>query len=82
MIEGLTPQQRKQIYIDDMVAMFELRLTENTWTKFETCYRAPVYGWSVEDYQWMPIVADKLRAKGYTVTSSVNWEVTDWLISV
>jgi len=30
----------------------------------------------------MPIVAQRLREKGYSVHSAVNWEVTDWTIAV
>jgi hypothetical protein len=27
-------------------------------------------------------VAQRLREEGYSVSSSVNWEVTDWVIAV
>jgi hypothetical protein len=27
-------------------------------------------------------VAQRLRQEGYSVSSSVNWEVTDWVIAV
>jgi hypothetical protein len=30
----------------------------------------------------MPLVASRLREKGYSVSSSVNWGVTDWVIAV
>lgn len=51
-------------------------------TTHTTCSSAPAFGWSVEEYQYFPEVARRLREKGYTVTSSVNYGVTDWKISV
>lgn len=78
----MTPQERKEQFILDLMQKIESKLTDRLTTKFETCYRAPCFGWSVEEYMYMPIVADRLRAKGYTVTSSVKWEVTDWVIAV
>lgn len=50
-------------------------------TTFETCKDAPAYGWSVAEYQYMPVIASRLRQKGFTVTSSVNYDVTDWKIA-
>jgi hypothetical protein len=49
--------------------------------KFETSSCAPAFGWSVDEYNYMPIVAERLRKEGMTVSSSVNYGVTDWLIS-
>ena len=47
-----------------------------------TCSDAPAFGWSIEEYMYMPQVAQRLREKGYSVTSKVNHGVTDWLIVV
>jgi hypothetical protein len=82
-VKTLSPQEKKEQFIQDLMARIESWLGgEYLTTKFETCKCAPSYGWSVEEYMYMPIVAQRLREKGYTVTSSVNWEVTDWVIAV
>jgi hypothetical protein len=78
----LTPLERKEVFIQELMDRIESRLGDSLTTKFETCKCAPSYGWSVEEYMYMPTVAQRLREKGYTVSSSVNWEVTDWVIAV
>ena len=79
----LTPQERKEQFIVNLMNKIKSRLGGSyLTTKFETSKCAPSYGWSVEEYMYMPIVADRLRQEGYQVTSSVNWEVTDWVIAV
>jgi len=78
----LTPQERKEQFIVELMNRIKSRLVNNLTTKFETCKCAPSYGWSVEEYMYMPIVAQRLREEGYSVSSSVNWEVTDWVIAV
>jgi hypothetical protein len=82
-VKTLSPQERKEQFISELMARIESQLGgEYLTTKFETCKCAPSYGWSVEEYMYMPAVAQRLREKGYTVSSSVNWEVTDWVIAV
>jgi hypothetical protein len=81
-VKTLSPQDKKEQFIQDLMARIEARLVDNLTTRFETCKCAPSFGWSVEEYIYMPIVAQRLRDKGYSVTSSVNWEVTDWVIAV
>ena len=78
----LSPQEKKEQFIQDLMARIEARLVDNLTTRFETCSSAPSYGWSVEEYMYMPQVASRLREKGYSVSSSVNWGVTDWVIAV
>ena len=79
----MSPLERKEQFITELQAKIEGWLSGSSLTtKFETCSSAPSYGWSVEEYMYMPEVANRLRKKGYTVTSSVNWGVTDWLIAV
>ena len=79
----LSPQERKEQFIQELQKRIESRLGGNSLTTtFETCSSAPAYGWSVEEYMYMPMVAQRLREKGYSVSSSVNWGVTDWLIAV
>ena len=79
----LTPQEEKEQFILNLMNWLESQLGGGyLTTKFETCESAPSYGWSVEEYMYMPQVASRLRSKGYTVSSSVNWEVTDWVIAV
>jgi hypothetical protein len=81
--ETLTPQERKEQFIQQLEKRIEgMFASGNLTAKFETAQCAPSYGWSVEEYMYMPIVAQRLRAKGYSVSSSVNWEVTDWVIAV
>ena len=82
-VKTLTPQERKELFINDLMTRIESQLGgEYLTTKFETAKCAPSYGWSVEEYMYMPIVAQRLREKGYSVSSSVNWDVTDWVIAV
>jgi hypothetical protein len=81
-VKTLTPQEKKEQFIQELVDRIESRLGDSLTTRFETCSKAPSFGWSVEEYMYMPIVAQRLRAKGYSVSSSVNWEVTDWIIAV
>lgn len=78
----LTPQERKEQFIQSLIDRIESRLVNSLTTRFETCSQAPSFGWSVEEYMYMPIVAQRLREKGYSVSSSVNWGVTDWIIAV
>jgi len=79
----LTPQEKKEQFIVNLMGKIKSRLGGSYLTiKFETAKCAPSYGWSVEEYMYMPIVAERLRQEGYQVTSSVNWEVTDWVIAV
>jgi hypothetical protein len=83
MATTLTPQEKKEQFIQSLQKQIEDRfLNGNLTTKFETSSKAPAYGWSVEEYMYMPIVAQRLREKGYSVSSSVNWGVTDWLIAL
>jgi hypothetical protein len=82
-VKTLTPQEKKEQFIQSLVDRIESQLGgEYLTTKFETAQCAPSYGWSVEEYMYMPQVAQRLREKGYSVSSSVNWEVTDWVIAV
>ncbi|MFY8165519.1 MAG: hypothetical protein ACOVJ8_02935 [Sediminibacterium sp.] len=78
----LTPQERKELFVTQLENKIIDQLSDRLYTRFETCYRAPAFGWSVEEYTYMPIVADRLRKKGYSVNSNVSFEVTDWTIAV
>ena len=82
-VKTLSPQERKEAFIQSFVDRFEKELSGSSLTtKFMTCSDAPAFGWSVEEHMYMPLVARRLREKGYSVTSSVNWGVTDWVIAV
>ena len=79
----LTPQERKEQFIQGLQKKIEDLFNDGSLTnRFETSSCAPAYGWSVEEYMYMPIVAERLRAKGYSVSSSVNHGVTDWKIAL
>lgn len=81
--QTLTPQERKEQYIGSLQKTIEDKFSNGSLTnKFETSSCAPAYGWSVEEYMYMPLVAERLRQKGYSVSSSVNHGVTDWLIAL
>lgn len=81
--ETLTPQQAKELFLQKLEQDLVSRFTADRLTiGFMTCSQAPSFGWSTDEYNYMPIVASRLREKGYTVSSSVNHGVTDWLISV
>ena len=77
-----TPQERKEEFIQALQKQLEDRFETNLTIGFMTCSQAPAFGWSVEEYMYMPIVAQRLREKGYSVSSQVNWGVTDWSIAV
>lgn len=82
-VQTLTPQERKEAFISALQQKIENLFNDGSLTnRFETCSSAPSYGWSVEEYMYMPIVASRLREKGYSVSSSVNWGVTDWKIAL
>ena len=79
----MTALEAKEHFIQNLQDKIESRLTAtNLTTRFETCSCAPSFGWSREEYIYMPIVADRLREKGYSVSSNVNHGVTDWTIAV
>jgi hypothetical protein len=82
-----TPQQAKEYKINALHMKIKNKLNYmyskygDLSVKYETSSCAPAYGWSVEEYNYMPIVADRLRDERMTISSSVNYGVTDWLIS-
>jgi hypothetical protein len=80
--QTLTPQEKKELFLTELENRIIKQLGDKLHTRFETCYRAPAYGWSVDEYTYMPVVASRLRSKGYSVSSSVSFEVTDWTIAV
>jgi len=84
-MDALT-QLREQVTkrLNDKADGFINNMVKNNWTTIThtTASCAPAFGWSVEDYNDMPRVANILREKGLTVTSSVNHGVTDWKISL
>lgn len=71
----------KEKFLDELEDRIMKRLGDRLTTSFETCSIAPSYGWSREEYMYMPEMASRLRSKGFTVSSSVNHGVTDWLIA-
>lgn len=83
MVVVLTPQEKKEQYLQSLQKKIEDKFADGRLTnRFETSSCAPAYGWSVDEYMYMPVVASRLREKGYKVSSSVNWGVTDWLIAL
>lgn len=76
-------KQKEQQIIDKADKFInELIKGNKTSTTHTTSSCAPAFGWSVEDYNDMPRVADVLRKNGLKVSSQVNHGVTDWHISV
>ena len=79
----MTPQEAKEQFILSMMDKIKSRLSAKSLsTMFMTSSCAPAHGWSVEEYLYMPTVADRLIKEGYTVSCNVNHGVTDWLIAV
>lgn len=78
----MSPQEKKEQFISELEAKVVKYLGNDMTCKWSTCSCAPSYGWSVEEFMYMPAVAARLREKGYTVSSSVNHGVTDWIIAV
>lgn len=68
----------KEKFLQELEGKIMYRLGDRLTCGFETCNES---GWSREEYMYMPQVAQRLREKGFTVTSSVNWGVTDWIIA-
>jgi hypothetical protein len=81
-VKTLSPQEKKEQFIQSLMERIENSFGDRLTTSFTTCSQAPAFGWSVDEYMYMPIVAQRLRDKGYSVSSSVNWGVTDWVIAV
>ena len=71
----------KEEFIQNLQSRVEGWLKDSLVTTMTTCRDAPCFGWSLEEYLYMPEVANRLRKKGMTVTSSVNFGVTDWKIA-
>jgi len=78
----MTALEKKEELLNGMQQSIEESLVNCLITTRMTSSCAPAYGWSVEEYMYMPIVADRLRAKGYSVRCAVNHGVTDWHIAV
>lgn len=79
----LSPQERKEQFLTELEQKITSKFDDGRLTtSFETSSCAPAYGWSREEYMYMPIVAERLRTKGYSVSSSVNHGVTDWIIAL
>ena len=81
-VKPLTMVEKKELLIKKLFDSIESRLEYNLTTTFTTCSDAPSFGWSVEEYLYMPEVANRLRSIGRTVSSKVNFGVTDWSIAV
>lgn len=81
---NLSPQERKEKFIVELQKKIEEKFNDGKTlvATFETCSSAPSFGWSKEEYMYMPIVAERLREKGYSVSSQVNHGVTDWKIAL
>jgi len=78
---GQDPLDPKELFIQDLENRIMKNLGSSLTTSFETSSAAPSFGWSREEYMYMPIVAEKLRKQGFTITSKVNHGVTDWSIA-
>lgn len=79
----MTPQEAKELLLQSMENKITSKLSATRLTtRFTTCSLAPSFGWSIEEYMYMPLVAERLKQKGYQVTSQVNHRVTDWTIAV
>jgi hypothetical protein len=78
----MSPQERKQKLINEIVAKIENSFGDKLVITKSTCNLAPHCGWSLEEFMYMPKVAQILKDKGYTVTMSVNHGVQDWKFAV
>ena len=47
-------------------------------SKFSTCNHS---NWDKDIWAHRQTIVDALQSKGYTVTSSVNWGVTDYIVT-
>lgn len=80
-VATMTPQERKELAIQNLEAKVLAWLGDSLTITYSTC-NTNYFGWSLEEHMYMPEVARRLRAKGYSVSSKVNFEVTDWYIAV
>lgn len=74
-LREITNQKIDEIYDDIVGYMVKKKIST---TKESTC---DYIGWDREKHRLMPQVADRLRKNGFSVTSSVNHGVTDWIIT-
>jgi len=74
-----TPQELKEAFINKLVADIESDFADGKTlsTRKSTCDHR---NWSQPEHLYMPIVADRLRAKGYGVTSLCRHGVMDYTI--
>lgn len=76
----MTPQEKKEQFITELTAKIEKMFDDGSLVnKYSTCDH---YNWNRDEHAYMPIVAQRLRQKGYTVSSSIKWGVTDWIIAL
>ena len=75
------PIDPKEAFIQSLMEKILKRLDGSLTCTFSTCSDAPSYGWSREEYMYMPEVASRLRKQGFTISSKCNFGVTDWKIA-
>lgn len=76
---ALSPIEKKEQLINSLIGRIESQLTTSLIAQINTCDYS---GWNREEHYYMPNVAQRLREKGYTVTSRVRFEVTEWVITL
>ena len=76
--------EKREKFVNDWFNRIVKNMTDNDLLTMSvtTCSAAPSFGWSKEEFMFMPKVASKLRENGFTVHSEVNFEVTDWTIAI
>lgn len=78
----MTQIEKRDSIINNLVDSIKESLSRNLVTTRTTCADAPNFGWSLEEFMYMPLAAQRLREEGYQATSSVNFGVTDWKLSL
>lgn len=76
-------REKRKTYIKEQAQMIVDRMVkrEVTTDTLATCGK-PGFGWDNELHNAMPEISRELSEMGVRTTSSVNWEVTDWVFMI
>jgi len=74
-------QNKKKAYVDEKAQGYAKQMIEKGWLnlKVSTCDYS---NWDRELHFAMPEIATELNKIGFSVSSTVNYGVTDWIITV
>ena len=65
-------------YVESKVAEYTSKLQDKLYVEVATCDGR---NWDTTLHHLFPLIVKRLKENGMSVTSSVNYEVTDWVIT-